>query len=156
MGIDRRAWIAAAGAAAAGSMATRLGAQPEETATDAKPGKTQFAVNIEMWWRGLSFLDRIRAAHRAGFPAVEFWPWRGKPIDETRALIDELEIDVAQFTAWGFVPGLNEPAQHENFEKAIEDGCQTAKKLRCKKMTVVGGNDIQGKSPAEMHSAISS
>ena len=154
MGIDRRAFIAAAGAAAAGGAATQLGAQSAAEKNGSSEGKTRFAVNIEMWWRGLPFLDRIRAAHRAGFPAVEFWPWRGKPIDETRALTEELGIEVAQFTAWGFVPGLNDPAQHDNFVGQIEEGCQTAKKLRCKKMTVVGGNDIAGKSPAEMHQAI--
>ena len=167
MSIDRRTFIATAGAAcasaAAGSSLAHGAGGPlpgspdpadSPAANRAGWGRSRFAVNIEMWWGGMSFLDKIRAAHAAGFPAVEFWPWQGKPIDEARALISELGIEVAQFTAWGFVPGLNDPKNHDSFERAIRDGCAVAKKLGCKKMTVVGGNDIAGKTAAEMHQNI--
>ena len=167
MSIDRRTFIATAGAAcasaAAGSSLAHGAGGPlpgspdpadSPAANRAGWGRSRFAVNIEMWWGGMSFLDKIRAAHAAGFPAVEFWPWQGKPIDEARALISELGIEVAQFTAWGFVPGLNDPKNHDSFERAIRDGCAVAKKLGCKKMTVVGGNDIAGKTATEMHQNI--
>ena len=39
-----------------------------------------YAVNIEMWWRALPFIDRIHAAADASFTHIEFWPWRGKDI----------------------------------------------------------------------------
>ena len=159
--LDRRAFLATtavAGAAAAlPASASPPSTQPLRTgtATDAAGGGlSRFAVNVEMWWGGTPFLEKVRKAHAAGFPAIEFWPWHGKPIDELRALIDELAIEVAQFTAWGFVPGLNEPTNHGKFERAIRDSIEVAKKLRCAKMTVVGGNDVPGKSPEEMHRAI--
>ncbi len=159
MTIDRRSFIASVGAAGIG--VASLGAALPGRSVSAAPltdepawGKTRFAANIEMWWGGKSFLDRIRAAHALGYRAVEFWPWQGKPIDETRALCDELEIEVAQFTAWGFSPGLNDPKNHDAFLASIEEGCQVAKKLRCLKMTVVGGNDQPGMTQAEMHDHI--
>jgi hydroxypyruvate isomerase len=113
--------------------------------------RTRFAVNVEMWWTKLPFLDRIRKAAEAGFPAVEFWPWHNKPLDEIASLCVELGVEVAQFTAWGFVPGLNDPKNHDRFVAAIEDGCGTAKRLRCRKMTVVGGNDQPGMTQEQMH-----
>ena len=119
--------------------------------------KVKFAANVEMWWRRwnkLRFLDRIRAAHALGFPAIEFWPYKGKPIDKIAKLTQKLGIEVAQFTAWGFRPGLNNPKNHERFVATIEEACGVAKKLRCRKMTVVGGNDIKGMSQKQMHANI--
>src|SRR5690606_7299554 len=63
-------------------------------------------------------------------------------------------LAVAQFTAWGFRPGLNDPTNHSDFVKAIKDGCKVAHQLDCKMMTVVGGDDIPGVSQEEMHAQI--
>lgn len=115
---------------------------------------TKFAVNVEMWWTKLPFLDRIRKTAELGFPAIEFWPWQNKKIADIASVCKEEGVAVAQFTAWGFFPGLNNPKNHDNFEKAIGDGCRVAKELDCKLMTVVGGNDIKGMSQEEMHQNI--
>lgn len=149
----RRAVLAAVPAAAF----ARLPAAPAQDPAPTRPLatlRTKFAANVEMWWTGLPFLDRIRAAHALGFPAIEFWPFRGKDLAAIAALTQELGIEVAQFTAWGFVPGLNDPRNHERFVAEIEAACAVAKLLRCRKMTVVGGNDIAGRTQAEMHAAI--
>ena len=116
--------------------------------------RTKFAANVEMWWRKLPFLDRIRQAATLGFPAIEFWPWRGKDIDAVAELCRELELDVAQFTGWGFSPGLNHPRNHERFVEAVEKGCDVADRLGCKMMTVVGGNDVPGMTQRQMHDHI--
>ena len=141
--------------AVADDAAAAPGADP---ATSDKPGKTphtKFAVNIEMWWRKLgSYPERIRQAAALGFPAVEFWPWRGKNLDEIKATCEETGIEIAQFTAWGFVPGMNDPKFHDKFVKEIEASVETAKKINCKKMTVVGGNDQPGMTQAQMHDNI--
>lgn len=140
------------GAAAAAATPTILNAQDE--AQSSEPGKTphtKFAANIEMWWTDLPFLDRIRAAADLGFPGVEFWPYRGKDIDAIGKLGSELGIEIVQFTAWGFVPGLNDPANHDAFVQRIQESCEVAKRMNCKKATVVGGNDQPGMSPEEMH-----
>ena len=60
----------------AGASSLSLADEPAPASIDPKtPGKTphtKFAVNVEMWFRKLPFLDRIRAAADLGFPAVEF------------------------------------------------------------------------------------
>lgn len=154
-----------AGAAALGL--TRLGAaqepavpaqqpegEPQPLSTIGRTPHTRFAVNVEMWWTRLPFLERLRQAAALGFPAVEFWPWRNKDVDAVAGLCAELGLEVAQFTAWGFVPGMNDPANHEAFLAEVEASCVTAKQLSCKCMTVVGGDDQPGMTQAEMHAHI--
>jgi len=158
--IDRRTFLTST-SSAAGLTALSAGAFAGEDAKSArkKIGQTphtKFAVNIEMWWRKkrVSFLDRIRKTAEFGFPAVEFWPWQNKDIDATAKLCKQLGIAVAQFTAWGFRPGLNETKNHKKFVQAIRDGCKVAKKLDCKLMTVVGGDDVKGLTQEQMHANI--
>ncbi|MCH2366739.1 MAG: TIM barrel protein [Planctomycetes bacterium] len=150
---SRRKFLGAAAACAVAPLA----AGAEKTGNVSEIGKTphtRFAVNIEMWFARLPFLRRIEAAAALGFPAVEFWPLEGKDIDAVADKTAELKIEVAQFTAWGFRPGLNNPRNHPKFVKAIETSCKAAKKLRCKLMTVVGGDDQPGMSQEKMHENI--
>lgn len=163
MTLSRRALLAAVPAAGAAALpalrspvsAATAGRAPlQDPAQPAKTPKTKFAANIEMWWGGLPVLDRIRAAHQLGFPAIEFWPWRGKDIAAIAELTRELGMAVAQFTAWGFSPGLNQQKNHERFVAEITESCKAAKQLRCDKMCVVGGNDVKGMTQAEMHEQI--
>lgn len=126
----------------------------EDTRQLGRTPHTKFAVNIEMWWTKLDFLDRIRAAAEFGFPAIEFWPWRKRDIDAIARLTGELGLEIAQFTAWPFEPGMNDPKNHDAVVKEIEESCQIANKLKCKKMTVVGGNDQPGMTQEQMHANI--
>lgn len=121
------------------------------------PGKTphtRFAVNVEIWWADLPMADRIRKTAELGFPAIEFWSPEGKDLDEMRRLCDEHNLTIAQFTAWGFKPGMNETANHDLLEQKIREACDIAKKLNCKRATVVGGDDVEGLSSEEMHGNI--
>ncbi|HEV3344664.1 MAG TPA: TIM barrel protein [Pirellulales bacterium] len=126
----------------------------EDTSGLGKTPHTKFAVNIEMWWTKLDFLDRIRAAADFGFPAIEFWPWRKRDLDAIARLTQERGLEIAQFTAWPFEPGMNDPKNHDAVVKEIEESCQVAKKLKCQKMTVVGGNDQPGMTQEQMHENI--
>jgi len=160
--LDRRTFLstAAAGSSVAATAALVSNCRADQVAPEGENDHlghtphTKFAVNIEMWWRKLPFLDRIRKTAELGFPAVEFWPWQGKPIDETAELCGSLDIKISQFTAWGFSPGLNNPKNHERFVEQIKAGCDVAKRLNCKKMTVVGGNNQKGMTQHEMHEHI--
>ncbi|MDA7979604.1 MAG: TIM barrel protein [Pirellulales bacterium] len=167
---NRRSFLGTAtwGAAAIGAAGAALGssslstAQEREVASDdqielsklGSSGKTRFAVNVEMWWRREPFLNRLRKAAELGFPAVEFWEYGRKDIDAIASLAKELNLQIAQFTAWGFSPGLNNPDNHADFVARIKNACEVAKKLDCDKMTVVGGNDQRGMTQAEMHDNI--
>lgn len=154
MPLSRRDWLTNSTVAAAAALAPQAYAG-EDSAADLKSiGRTphtKFAVNIEMWWRKLPFLDRLRKTAELGFPAVEFWPLDNKDVEAAAALAEELGLEIAQFTAWGFTPGLNEPQNHADFLQAIRRSCKAAKTLNCKMATVVAGNDVPGMTQEEMH-----
>ena len=154
MPLNRRDWLTHSTVAAAAAIAPQLHAGEDSAADLRSIGQTphtKFAVNVEMWWRDLPFLDRLRKTAELGFPAVEFWPLAGKDIEATAALAEELGLEIAQFTAWGFKPGLNEPKNHPDFLKAIRESCAAAKTLNCKMATVVAGNDVPGMTQEQMH-----
>ncbi len=153
---SRRSFVAAAASLAVPSAlaAPTTKATAEDTSKIGKTPHTRFAVNIEMWFTGLPYLKRISASADLGFPAVECWSLEGKDLDAIADKTAELNIEIAQFTAWGFRPGLNNPKNHAQFFKAIEKSCKVAKKLRCKLMTVVGGDDQPGMSQKQMHQHI--
>lgn len=154
--VDRRTFLSSAAVASSVALAgsTARAEDAPDPATLGRTPHTKFAVNIEMWFGGYDFLDRVRQTAALGFPAIEFWPWQNRDIDALASLCRELDIAVAQFTAWGFRPGLNDPVNHDAFVQAIEDGCQVAKKLSCRKMCVVGGDDQPGMTQDEMHENI--
>ena len=147
----RRTFLASAALTAAGAGLTARGA-------DDKPKvghKTKFAANCEMWWGKIrKFTDRLEAAAKLGFDAVEFWPWRNKDLNAVADTCKTHGIKIVQFTAWGFTPGMNDPKNHNHLVEEVEASCETAKKLDCKMMCVVGGNDIRGMSQQQMHENI--
>lgn len=155
MSLNRRGFLQTSTVTAAASALSAGLFAGEDSAAELKSlGKTphtRFAVNIEMWWSQLPFLERIRRTAALGFPSVEFWPLQGKDIHAVAALTDELGIEIAQFTAWGFTPGMNEPKNHPAVVQAVKDACAAAKVLRCKKATVVAGNDVPGMTQEQMH-----
>ena len=156
MSIPRRAFLESAAVLTGATLlnAPRAVGAADDNASLGKTPHTRFAVNVEMWWKKLPFLERIKSAAALGFPAVEFWPYEGKDIDATIKLCDEANIAIAQFTAWGFTPGMNDPKNHDKLVKKIEEACQVAKRLNCSKMCVVGGNDQPGMTQEQMHENI--
>jgi hydroxypyruvate isomerase len=158
MSLDRRMFLGSAALAAGAGLGGTVRAADEAPAGDdrAKIGRTphtKFAVNIEMWFRRLPFMERIKASAALGFPAYEFWPYEPhrQRLDEIAELSKELGIACAQFTAWGFSPGMNDPKNHDAFVEKMEDACPAAKRLNCKLITVVAGDDIRGMSQRDMH-----
>jgi hydroxypyruvate isomerase len=133
----------------------QAGAQAAEPIS--RPGDTphtRFAVNVEMWFRGMPFLEKVQKAAAFGFPAIEFWPYKDKPLREAAALLRERQVAVSQFTAWPFGSVLNNPeSDHEDFRRAIEESCDVADLLDCSLFTVVIGDDIPGVSKQDMHAA---
>jgi hydroxypyruvate isomerase len=156
MSFPRRTFLNSALALAGGAALApaSVAAVEEDLSSLGKTPHTKFAVNVEMWWKKLPFVERLKQAAALGFPAVEFWPYEGKNLDEVKRVCDENNLAIAQFTAWGFTPGMNDPKNHERLVKKITEACKVAKQINCPMMTVVGGNDQPGMTQAEMHENI--
>jgi hydroxypyruvate isomerase len=158
MTTTRRKFLASSAALAAGGLtvasAAPRQAQPEDVSRLGRTQHTRFSANVEMWWPKLPFLRRLEEAARLGFRAIEFWPWRNKDIPAVAKTCQKLKLEVSQFSAWGFSPGLNNPKNHKQFVQEIEASCKTARTLNCSRLCVVGGDDIPGMTQARMHENI--
>lgn len=152
----RRDFLTASAGLAGASLCTEaLGGDKEDASRLGRTAHTRFAVNLEMWWRNVNpFHRRIEEAARLGFTAIEFWPWQGRDVAAIAETCQKHKVEVAQFSAWGFRPGLNDPKNHNQFVEAIEAGCKVARQLSCQMMCVVGGDDISGVSQQRMHDNI--
>jgi len=150
MSSSRRNFLAAGATLGAASLVATSSSAAEELGSIGKTPHSKFAVNVEMWWRKLPFLDRIRKAAELGFPAVEIWPYEGKDLKAVAELTQKLGITIAQFTAWGFTPHMNDPKNEDAFVKKIEEACQVAHQWKCDKMCVVAGNNTPGMSQEAM------
>ncbi|MDP6520939.1 MAG: hypothetical protein QF411_13670, partial [Planctomycetota bacterium] len=114
--------LALAAGTSLGAAASAASMSEENQQAASQPGsntKTRFAINIEMWGFGVPFMERFAKVAELGFPAVEFWPWRNKDLPAIKAACAEHGLEVAQFTAWGFVPGMNDPANHGRFVEEV-------------------------------------
>jgi hydroxypyruvate isomerase len=156
--VSRRTLFAAGAVAGAASVvggSLPVGhAEERDRSSIGKTPHTKFAVNIEMWWKKLPFLERIEKTAELGFPAIEFWPFDNKEHDAVAEKCQKLGIEIAQFTAWGFKPHLNDPKNETAFLKTIERACEVAKKWQCRKMTVVAGDNTPGMSREAMHEQV--
>lgn len=144
---SRRTFLTAAAAAGSTALLTR----PAHSHTSESAGETwlDYAVNIEMTWTKLPYLDRIRKVKEAGFTYYEFWPWRNKDLDKIAALNQELGLKTAQFSSSpvkGFAHGITNPAaaRKDEFVEEIKTAVAAAKKLGVRKMCVVAGEETPG------------
>ncbi|MFK5956125.1 MAG: TIM barrel protein [Planctomycetota bacterium] len=151
MALSRRTFLKTSSTAVAASAALPLLGHAQEP--KARP-KTKLALNLEMWLGEIPFTERLARAADLGFQYFEFWPWRGKDLNALERAMRETKMSATQFTAWGFVPGMNDVKNHAAVLKEIEASCQVAQRLGVPMMTVVGGNDQPGMSAKQMFANI--
>ena len=156
--IHRRELLTAAGASAA-TLALGRGADSAPPKGSGDGTWLTYAVNVEMTWGRLPFLERLRKVKEAGFSHYEFWPWRNKDIDAIVSLNRELGLVPAQFSASpdkGFGHGITnpDPARRQEFEEEIRSAVPIARKLGVKKICVVAGEETAGASRDEQTQAV--
>jgi hydroxypyruvate isomerase len=149
----RRHFLAASAAATAAVATTRSSPAADSALGRAK--NTKFACNVEMWFsKEKNFLKRLEGAAALGFPAVEIWPYEGKDVAAVADTCERLKLTIAQFSAWGFRPGMNDPKNKQKVVDKIGEACEVAKKWKCGLMCVVAGDDIPGVSQEKMHDTV--
>ena len=92
--------------------------------------------------------QRIHAAHRAGFAAVEFWLWTTKDLPAIKVALHDTGLRVAGFVAEPTQP-LNDPAHHAAFLAALPASIAAAQSLGAPFLYTQGGSQRPGVSKAE-------
>jgi hydroxypyruvate isomerase len=100
----------------------------------------QFAACIEWMFTsaGDDLASRIRAAHAAGIPGVEFHLWREKDLDAIEAALDETGVRLVSFCV---EPrrSLVDPADHDAVLAAVADAIPVAQRFPGAGMVVASG-----------------
>lgn len=99
----------------------------------------RLSVCIEMYWRDLSYQERIARVAALGFPAYEFWGWKNKDIPRIKAAMEENHIPMA---ALCIEPGMSLVKRGFEAElvRGMEDTASVAAELQCKTIIATVGN----------------
>ena len=125
---DRREFLGLAGASLA---ALALGAA-DETST-----WLTYAINVELFWKKLPLMDRLKQVAEAGFNRYEFGLWRAKDLDAIVKANEDLNLQITQFLAYA---GFANPKRKGQFLDAVEDAVMVAQRLGTTRFTVVIGD----------------
>lgn len=111
-----------------------------------------FSVCIELAFGegDRSFPDRVRAAGDGGFPAVEIWDWRDKPVDQVAAALDETGVRLLTLCAedWRNKCQLANRGSHGEFVRRVCETADVAARLGAPKIVVLAGDVEHGGDPA--------
>lgn len=96
---------------------------------------------------------RIRRAHAAGLPAVEFWLWSNKDLDAIATALSETGISLSGFVAEPMIP-LTDPANHAAFLEGLKRSVDVATRLGATVLIAQAGNDLEGRTRSEQRAAL--
>ena len=114
----------------------------------------QFAACIEwMFTNGNDDLpSRIRAAHEAGVPGVEFHLWREKPLDAIEQALNDTGVRLRSFCIEPRC-SLVDPADHDRVLAAVADAIPVARRFPGAGMVLASGFTRPGVAEKEQFDA---
>lgn len=95
-----------------------------------------YAVNVEMTFNKLPFLERLKKVSESGFSHYEFWQWKTKDLPAIKKANEELNLTPTQFSAFW---GITDAARKEPFFRAVDEALAAAEFLGVKQLCVVAG-----------------
>ncbi|HWU56331.1 MAG TPA: TIM barrel protein [Rhizomicrobium sp.] len=108
---------------------------------------SNYAVNLDTWFKQVPFEQRFALAKQHGFKFVEFWTvdrGNGTKASAIRAWCDANGLSITQFApAW---PNFGDPAKHPELLKVTEAAIADARTLGTNQFTVTGHSLIEGMS----------
>ncbi|MCF2947041.1 TIM barrel protein [Paraglaciecola aquimarina] len=107
-----------------------------------------FSCNIEMWFKHLPFLDRINAAKKMGFNAVEFWDPNSKKKAKNPTEIAKRAKDQG-ITITSFSPGapsLADASNHNKFIEWTQGTIELCELFGVPNFNLTGHNNIKGQT----------
>jgi hydroxypyruvate isomerase len=108
---------------------------------------SDFAVNLDTWFKQVPFEQRFALAKQHNFKFIEFWTvdrGNGTKASTLRGLCDANGLTVTQFApAW---PNFADPAKLPDLLKTTETAIADARTLNCTQFTVTGHSLIDGLS----------
>ncbi|MFH1084944.1 MAG: TIM barrel protein [Chloroflexota bacterium] len=105
----------------------------------------KLSVCIEMFWRELPYEERIARVAALGFPAFEFWGWKGKDLAAIRTAMERHNLPIA---AMCIEPNMS--LIKRNYTAELVQGMQAtaavAQQLGCRTIISTVGNAFDDES----------
>ena len=108
---------------------------------------------IEMIFRDLPVIERLRAVAASGLSAYEFWQLDGKDVDAMRREQESLGIRCAAFAGTARVP-LVDQSRRAEYLAANRVALEAAATLGCGVLLVTVGNTLPGVDRSAQHAAV--
>ena len=126
----------------------------------ALPAGLRFAANLTMLFTEVPLIERFGRARAAGFRAVEVQFLGDTPVDRVREELDrhELALALLNFDVGEFRGGdrgyLNDPAQADRWQRALDEGLEAARRLGVTRMNAMAGNLLPSVPERVQHETI--
>ena len=111
----------------------------------------KFSINTTGMYPNTPFEDAVADFSQRGFNTCELWTIEDDKVDGIRAVLDRYHVALSTMCPDFFI--LNDPAQHDAYEAAINHSIEKAQRLNCREMITQVGNDT-GAPRDEQHAAI--
>jgi len=111
------------------------------------------SVCVEMLYRELPFVERLRAVEQAGCPAYEFWRLAGKDLDSIVAEQQRLGLICAGLLG-GEDGRIADPSSRDRYLASLERAVAAARKLGAKSLIVTSGDRIPDLSPSAQYTSM--
>ncbi len=111
----------------------------------------RLAVNVDLLFEELPYLERFVAVRAAGFDAVEF-AWPNEPVEDVARAVKVAGLGVALIgvpagaQAVGHVGDANDPAARDRWRSQFEAAMQLADDVGCSTLSVFAGSRVAGVS----------
>lgn len=106
----------------------------------------KLSVCIEMFWRGMSEIDKIKKVKDIGYSAFEFWGWKNKDIEGIKKVKEELGMEIAAICNEPNFCLTTDDISFEQLLNGFKETTKIAKKLECKRIIITTGNIVYGES----------
>ena len=120
----------------------------------------RYAANLTMLFNEVPFAERFELAATAGFRAVEFLFAHNVDQDAVERELARNGLELVLFDPEGgdFPAGdrayLCDPARRDHLLKTIEDAIVTAGRFGCRRLNVLAGNRVEGRTEQEEIDAV--
>ncbi|MFH1616435.1 MAG: TIM barrel protein [Planctomycetota bacterium] len=111
----------------------------------------RLSPNTDIIFDEISTVEAAQIVKKAGYNAIEFWDWKGKDINAISKLCEELKMDVVTFC--GFIkPTLVDQDDRTEALKQLKESISVARFLRCSKLIICAGNELENIDVQEQES----
>jgi hydroxypyruvate isomerase len=114
----------------------------------------KLSLSLEMVFPERPFAERMRAAARLGYPAVEFWDWKNKDQNGLPRLARDLGLEISAFSGNRQFT-LTDPADRAGLLEELQRSLDAARHWNCRHLMLLADRLLEDGSAAPLPESLS-